>query len=262
MTPSHVVMFSGGIASWAAAERTVARHGAAGTVLLFCDTLIEDADLYRFLDEAAAHVGAELVKIAEGRDPWQVFRDSKFLGNSRIDPCSRILKRELAATWLSGHAPGATIVIGYDWSEAHRLPATVRRYKALGHRVEAPLTEKPYLTRTEMFAELKRIGIAAPRLYAAGFSHNNCGGFCVKAGQGHFATLLKTLPDLYAYHEAQEQEFRQFIGRNVSILSDTNTGVKHPLTLRTLRERIQAGRQIDLFDIGGCDCMGDPADSE
>ena len=41
----HVVMFSGGAGSWAAAKRVVEAHGAASTTLLFCDTRIEDAGI-------------------------------------------------------------------------------------------------------------------------------------------------------------------------------------------------------------------------
>ena len=70
-----------------------------------------------------------------------MFRDKRMLGNSRIDPCSRILKRELAAKWLKANAPGATVVVGIDWLEGHRLPPIVARYGAMGHPVEAPLMD-------------------------------------------------------------------------------------------------------------------------
>lgn len=46
------------------------------------------------------HVGGEFIRLADGRDIWQVFRDVKFLGNTRIDPCSRVLKRELMRKWV------------------------------------------------------------------------------------------------------------------------------------------------------------------
>jgi 3'-phosphoadenosine 5'-phosphosulfate sulfotransferase (PAPS reductase)/FAD synthetase len=59
----HVVMFSGGIGSWAAAKRVAERHGTSTLTLLFTDTLIEDADLYRFLVDAAENVGAKLARI-------------------------------------------------------------------------------------------------------------------------------------------------------------------------------------------------------
>jgi hypothetical protein len=39
-----IVMFSGGIGSWAAAKRVAERHGTDNLTLLFTDTLIEDGD--------------------------------------------------------------------------------------------------------------------------------------------------------------------------------------------------------------------------
>src|SRR5688572_15760444 len=118
----HVVMFSGGLGSWAAAKRVATRYGTKNLTLLFCDTLIEDEDLYRFIGEAAENVGAPLIRVADGRTPWQVYKDERFLGNARIDPCSRVLKREPAARWLNDNcAPKSTIIhLGIDWTESHR----------------------------------------------------------------------------------------------------------------------------------------------
>lgn len=250
-------MFSGGVGSWMCAKRVSERHGVENLTLLFTDTRMEDEDLYRFLDQAAADLGAPLVKIADGRDPWEVFRDSRFLGNSRVDPCSKILKRQLADKWLAKHFDAAeTIVyVGIDWTEEHRFARLKTRKADQGWTYEAPLTEPPYVTKREMFDALEAAGIAVPRLYRLGFSHNNCGGFCVKAGHGHFANLLRQLPDRYAYHEKQEQEFREFIGKPVSILTDTKGGTKKPLTLKDFRIRLESGGQVDLFDIGGCNCF-------
>lgn len=61
----HIVMFSGGVGSWAAAKRVAERHGTADLVLLFADVLMEDSDTYRFLGEAARNVGGELVRIID-----------------------------------------------------------------------------------------------------------------------------------------------------------------------------------------------------
>lgn len=249
-----VVMFSGGIASWAAARR-LADAGEAMT-LLFTDTRSEDTDLYRFLDEAAADIGAPLVRIADGRDIWQVFRDERMLGNTRADPCSKILKRELSRRWLDEHAPDATLVMGYDWTEVHRLERTQARWAP--RPVIAPMTEPPYRLRSELMADLEARGIRPPRLYGMGFSHNNCGGGCVKAGLGHFTHLLRTLPDVYDQWERNEESLRADLG-NVSILRDRTGGETTPLTLRELRERVEAGRPMDMWDIGGCACFDEPA---
>ena len=250
--PSYVVMFSGGIASWAAARRLVDRDGPDDMVLLFTDTMTEDPDLYRFLDEAAEDIGAPLVKIADGRDIWQVFKDVRMLGNSRIDPCSKILKRDLSRKWVKENAPGATLVMGYDWTEVHRLERTQARWSPTP--VIAPMTEPPFRLRAELTADLETRGIAPPRLYGMGFAHNNCGGGCVKAGMGHFTHLLRTLPEVYDQWERNEEELRSQLG-DVSILRDRSGGESSRLTLKELRERVEAGRPIDMWDIGGCACF-------
>lgn len=256
----HVVMFSGGIGSWAAAKRVAAQHGSADLTLLFSDTLMEDEDLYRFLDEGARNVGGELVCIADGRTPWQVFHDERFLGNSRIDPCSKILKRQMAARWLREHCDPATstIYVGIDWSESHRFTRLRDRWAADGWRYEAPMCDAPYLTKRDMLAWLRAEGIRPPRLYEMGFEHNNCGGFCVKAGQGHFVRLLKAMPGRYTIHEERELAFRAEIRADATILTDrSGDGQRKPLTLRDLRLRVQGGGDVDLFDIGGCGCFVD-----
>lgn len=259
-------MFSGGIGSWAAACRVADQHGTADMTLLFTDTLIEDGDLYRFLREATANIGAPLVSLAEGRNPWEVFRDERFLGNSSVDPCSKILKRQMADRWLKANCdPCDTIVyVGIDFTEAHRFDdgkgAGLRpRRAADGWRYEAPMCDPPYMMKADMLKLLAEHQIRPPRLYAKGFSHNNCGGFCCKAGQGHFALLLRELPAVYLEHEAEEESLREFLGKDVSMMSDrTGDNIKKPLTMRTLRERIQAGAQVDMFtDVGGCGCFVD-----
>lgn len=255
-SPRRVVLFSGGAASWAAARRIADREGIEGLVLLFTDTLTEDEDLYRFLTEAAEDIGAPLVRLSDGRDIWQVFKDERYLGNTRADPCSRILKRELSRAWLDEHAPDAAIVIGFDWTEVHRLDRA--RVAWAPRAVEAPMVEPPYRLRAEIIGDLRARGIEPPRLYGLGFEHNNCGGGCVKAGQGHFAHLLSVFPARFAEWERKEEEVRQHIGANVSILRDRRGGETSVMTLRALREEVEAGVSQPLWDIGGCACFEEP----
>ncbi|MEK5358187.1 hypothetical protein [Paenibacillus sp. FSL L8-0709] len=51
---------------------------------------------------------------------------------------------------------------------------------------------------------LKKHNILQPRLYDLGFTHNNCAGRCVKAGQKHFRTLRETRPEVF--YKLLEQE--------------------------------------------------------
>lgn len=300
MIHQRVVMFSGGEGSWAAARRVAERHGTANLTLLFTDTLLEDTDLYRFLIEGACNVlgvpaPADLVKaaasmpefhedeeariaalkslrervtvylpplvwLAEGRDPWTVFFDERFLGNSSKDPCSKILKRKQIDGWMSEMCDPslATFYVGIDWAEKHRYERLRDRHADHGWHYEAPLCDAPYLTKIDVARAVREQGIRRARLYTLGLSHNNCGGGCIKAGQGHWLRVYRMLPKVYAWWEAKEQAIREYLGKPVSILTDrSDDNVKKPLTLRELRERIENSGQIDMFDMGGCGCFAD-----
>ena len=264
----HIILFSGGVGSWMAAQRVKKEFGPENMILLFTDTMIEDKDLYRFLEEAADNIGAPLVRVADGRTPWSVFHKQRMMANTRADPCSRILKRELGDKWIeSRFTPSECVVyVGIDWSEINRFEGGKKtktgvtlglRRRKLPYIYEAPMIKPPYMSKRGMLDELILIGIKPPRLYAMGFPHNNCGGFCVKAGQAHFKLLLENFPERYNYHEKMEERFRQYVGKDVSILRDRRGGPVKPLTLRQHRENIEAAAPIDELDFGGCGCYVD-----
>ncbi|WP_144240485.1 hypothetical protein [Paenibacillus sabinae] len=282
-----------------AAKRDADANGTDDMVLLFTDTLIEDKDLYRFMIESAAYLFklpkplhlisrcssipdvdkdidvrkvylAELAAattayipqlrwISDGREPWEVFRDRRWIGNSRVAQCSEELKQKLSRNWVKDrYKPGdAVIYFGIDWTEMHRIEGIEKGWSP--YECRFPMTEQPYLYKSDMLHGLKRYGIKAPRLYNMGFAHNNCGGFCVRGGQGHFINLLQENRELYLYHEAQELEMQEYLGRpDVTILTRTVKGQEESLSLRKLREEWDTGlglqTRIDLGDIGGCGC--------
>ena len=258
---NYVVMFSGGIGSWAAARRIVDQHGAENVTCLFSDVkgdnldpnIGEDLDTYRFIDDAMVDLGCAYVRVADGRDIWQVFKDRRFLGNSRQANCSHTLKQAPAKKWLKENTTPAThaIVIGIDWTEMHRIPAIEKAY--LPYTVSFPMCDPPYVSKHIMIEQAQQRGLKAPRLYELGFSHNNCGGGCVRAGQGQFRQLLEVMPDRYATWERKEQEVRDYLDKDVTILKETKGGVRKNLTLVELRER--APDAVDMLDIGGCGCF-------
>ena len=260
----HIVMFSGGAGSWATAMLLKEKYGTDDLYLVFADTLVEDEDLYRFIEEAAAQIGGHLIHLKDGRDIWQVFKDNKFLGNSRLANCSKFLKQRPSREWLEANAtPDNCIVyVGIDWSETHRLPAIVNAY--LPYKAEAPLCEPPYLEKQQILDWMAREGIEPPRLYAMGFAHNNCGGFCVRSGQAQFKRLYQLMPERYAYHEGKEEELRQYLGKDVSILKDRRGGTTKPLTLKDFRNGLEEANQKieDEDDWGGCGCFVDNPNAE
>ena len=259
VTERHVVMFSSGISSWAAAQRVKEAHPQEEILLLFADVKMEDEDNYRFLVDAVHNLALPVIWPVDpkGRDVWDVFRSERFLGNTRADPCSKFLKRQPMRRWLEKNCDPkkTTVYIGYDWEEPHRIENAARYWKPWPLR--APLAEPPFLSKDQVMdlARDQDPPLEPPRLYAQGFPHANCGGFCVKAGQAQFLHLLKTMPDRYAYHEEKERQFRAWIGKDVAILRDRTGGTTKPLTLEALRRRHESGGKIDLFEWGGCNCM-------
>jgi len=259
----HIVMMSGGIGSWAAAKRVANQIGTEDLIMLFTDTKFEDEDTYRFLHEAADNVGGQLEIIADGRDIWQVFEQNKFLANSRVDICSRVLKRELADKWIAERftPETATIYVGIDWSEEHRYTRMARRKLPWVYR--APLCEPPYLTKMQLHKWAEEEGLKQQRLYTMGMPHANCGGGCVKAGVGHWRHLFKEWPERYALWEQKEQELYEKVPNAKPFLKMTRDNETFYLSLKELREKYLEPEaegervQMDLFDWGGCGCFAD-----
>lgn len=198
--------------------------------------------------------------VCDGRTPWEVFEDVRMIGNSRIDPCSRILKRELLDKWRDKNCmPEDTIVyVGIDWTEKHRLDRLQERVKPW--KYEAPFCAPPYRLKSEMLKDLESRGIKRPRLYDMGFPHNNCGGFCIKAGHSAFRLLLKNMPERYAEHEAHEARLRK-MGIDGTILRDRSGGTTKPVTLKQFREwqeKLEWAANLPDDDLAaGCGCALD-----
>ncbi len=252
----HIVLYSGGLGSYFTAKRLIERGiDKEDIILLFTDTKIEDEDLYRFLKESTEKLEIPLTDYSDGRTVWDVFISHKFLSNSRVDHCSQDLKRRMSRKFIKQFSPEEVIVyLGYDWTEVNRFEKAQKAW--LPYILKCPLMEKPYLDKDEMKIKIEQEdNIKLPRLYTLGFQHNNCGGGCVKAGIGHFAHLLDVMPERFKLWEDKEQEIREFIGKDVSILRRTRKGIRSNFTLKQLREEREALSKEELCDIGGCGCF-------
>lgn len=248
----HIISYSGGLASFFEAKLSIEKYGKDNVELVFCDTKSEDKDLYRFLDDTEKYLDMKIIKLVEGRDIWQVAFDRNYMFNSMIAECSKDLKIEMFMWYLERYNQEDIIVhIGYDYTEVHRLEKTKPYYKC---KIESLIMET-FLTKGTMKDELCKIGILLPSLYREGFNHNNCGGFCFRAGIGHFKQLYLKRPKTYDYHMNKELELRKQIGKDVSILKRFGG----PYTLYQLKQDfIRNGTQLSFdeeLDIGGCSCF-------
>lgn len=252
----YIVNVSGGLTSFEALRRTLERHGKENTHAIFADTLIEDEDLYRFLDDQERYFGITIERVAEGRTPWQVMKDERCITMQSMAPCSKILKRKSIDRIITTRYEAGTFtrVFGMDWTERHRIK---RLTAALAPQpVWFPLNEAPYVDKCHIANFLEKIGIKVPRLYDMGFTHNNCGGGCVKAGFAHWAHLYYTMPERYAMWENKEEDIRQHLGKDVTILTRERQGETQRVTLQMFRQELESGNtNFDKNDWGGCGCF-------
>jgi hypothetical protein len=252
----YIVNVSGGLTSFEALRRTIERYGKENTHAIFADTRIEDEDLYRFLADQERYLGIEIERVVEGRTPFQVMKDERCITLHNMAPCSKILKRRSIDRLIAARYEAGTYtrVFGMDWTERHRIE---RLREALSPvPVWFPLNERPYVDKCHIANFLEKIGIAVPRLYTLGFTHNNCGGGCVKAGQAHWAHLYYTMPERYAMWEAWEEEMRTHLTKDIAILRERRGATSTTLTLRAFRLRLAAGdTNYDKDDWGGCGCF-------
>lgn len=249
-----VLMFSGGKGS-ALAGYLLKHQGYKNVTLYFNDTKTEDADLYRFTREVIEFLDYDFIEDSDGRDVWQVFKDSNYMGNTRSDLCSRILKRERSEKFREQFDPDLVIFAnGIDLWEEHRLEKAIplwEPYLLVSPLIDAKVYDKDLLWET-FTAES---GIKEPYLYTIGMSHNNCGGFCVKAGLAHYRQLLKKDRERYLYFERKEQEVYTKIGKTHPFLRKRIDNVVYYITLRQYREFLESGKPLtddDKNDFGGC----------
>jgi hypothetical protein len=252
---TYWISTSGGLGS--AISCLIAHERGLDFEMIFADTLIEDEDLYRFVWEIALKIGKPLIYLRDGRTPWEVFIDRKFIGNSRLAHCSQHLKTDMVRKYLDQHAlPGDQLVLGMDLSELDRIERAQTNWSP---RPVMSLLNELKCWRPQWDEILERWNIRKPRLYDLGFPHNNCGGMCVRAGLKQFATLLMHFPDRYKWHEQEELKAMAAIGPKAKpFLSKTINKQKFYMTMQGFRLLYEAGViQVDPYDFGGCACFVD-----
>ncbi|MED3709536.1 hypothetical protein P4502_09890 [Peribacillus frigoritolerans] len=255
--PVHVSMFSGGASSAYVAYNMVQTHGKENTILFFTNTLWEDEDNYRFMDEVAEYIGLEITERMDGRTPEEVFYDSRFLGNSRLAKCSEELKVYQTIVFLEElrdvHNLEPILYFGIGPHEKHRADNLKDFYE---HNPIEPIeTRFPMIDTFKSDFDIKSIienewGIKLPRMYDLGFSHANCAGRCVRGGYEHYKHLYQVWPHQYLKQEEMEERFRKHFEKNVSILKKDGK----PYTLKEYREQIleklnQDEKHIELREL-------------
>lgn len=173
---TYQISFSGGMGS--AISALVAYEQGLDFNLIFADTLIEDEDLYRFNKDIANAVGKEIIALTDGRTPWDVYLDKRWIGNTRTAHCSTELKTKPVMRWLADNSKESDpLVLGMDWSEQDRIDRASVNWQP---RPVVSLLNKFKITRPMFEPILRKYGIKRPRLYDQGMSITTVAGFAAK----------------------------------------------------------------------------------
>ena len=251
----YQISFSGGIGS--AISALIAHENGLDFNLIFADTLIEDEDLYRFNRDVARACGKEIIVLTDGRTPWDVYRDKRWIGNTRTAHCSTELKTKPIKAWLEKNASqNDPLVLGMDYSELDRIERAQTNWYP---RPVVSLLNEYKVWRPQYDSILAKHGIKRPRLYDQGYEHNNCGGFCCKAGLVQFERLYRTNRKRYLYHESEMERVMGEIGPTAKpFLRKSDRGDTQYITLRDFRKELDSGTaELPMFDSAGCGCFTD-----
>lgn len=221
---NHIIFFSGGKSSFSVADYVKTHYPYDNIVLYFTDTLWENEDLYRFIDEASDKLMLPMLTHSMGLNPIQLMFEKRLVFNSMIGDCSKILKMKVARDFLKkGVIPkiqkwrnkkylkdedfvtDATLYFGIGFEEMHREGPIRKNWKPFD--VGMPLIDN----MINNDAVLKKYNIRQPVLYDYGFSHNNCNGRCVKAGMGHYRNLKAKMPEVFDEILKQEHHMKMYV---------------------------------------------------
>jgi len=279
MPVKHIVSVSSGAPSALLALKVVERYGKENVICLFADTLVEDADNYRFLYDLRQR-GLDIEYVCDGRTPEDLQREQSTLFTQFLAPCTRILKLEPIRNfvqWLQSCGYLVHMHIGYTLEDSKprsdkpdgRQTDTKAAWLQNGVLARFMLVEEKY-SKQRVFNELKMHGLKIPRAYSSDFgklSNANCGGQggCVKGGKSYMQKMLVFNPVGYARREKLEAEIRytqykKQRNRGVRVadvklyaqLRDTTRPSGH-ITLKTFREQYEAAeannKQLQMFTL-------------
>ena len=246
----YISSLSGGVASAVAHHRAIERYGKENVIAWFSDTLYEDDDLYRFLEDLEKYWDQKIIRHTEGLNPLEVSEKQHMIFNQKIAACSKVLKMKPFADFVKEYSKPVTVLLGMDWSEQHRMEAPKKNYEKIeGVTVDYPLMWKPY--DWDVFKTVESWGIEIPRMYKMGFPHNNCGGRCFRQGKNEWLRLRDNFPERFKQVRDWE-EAQQAIGdarKDYAICRDQSGGEVKPLSLRDIEsDKITSQQgQEDLF---------------
>ena len=245
---------SGGAASAIAAMRCLEWYGADRLTLVNADTGCESNGNYALVDALESTSGINIVRLNQGKDIWDVFDEHGVMRmlSGACKASVELKQKPLDNYTRSTFSPDDVLIaFGLSWTEPERQNRLATRLEP--YQVFYPLNVSPQLTDCGIVAELERYGLPESMAYNLGYSHDNCKGGCVLAGQAQWAGLLDDDPEHFSYCEQRERVFYDRTG--FTILKDRRGGETKSYPLSQLRVDKAAGRRFRGTWRSTCGCM-------
>lgn len=195
---------------------------------------------------------------------FELINHTRFMPNSRIDSCSKALKRRKSQSWIKKNFKNpddVSIYVGIGIWEEHRVKRAAKNWEP--YQLSSPLVNYQVFEQDIEKEAFEVTGVNLPYLYQIGLSHNNCSGFCVKAGLSHYRQLLKEDRNLYLEHERNEELLYEKNSNLKPFLQSQVNKVRYYITLKQYRLYLEEGlpywngdvkpRDFDEMS-GSCSC--------
>lgn len=263
MENAYFVSVSGGLSSAATLLRCMEIYPHDEIFPVFCDTLWEDQDTYRFIDDLE-QITKPFEKLRVGKTPADVSDDQHMIFNSRVAKCTQVLKTVPIQNYVKSiDADRKFMCIGFNMKDRFqkaksnqpygRLPGPVHNWIKIGVHVKYPLWFYPRIVNPRRYVEDR--GLTVPKAYDyqdMGYNFtSNCGGGCFKAGVKYWRGLLQVNPERFI--ERMEWESNKRLDPKFSsyaILTRVINGEKVAFPLEELyNETMKNPRQMNLFSM-------------
>ncbi len=285
LTMKYIVSISGGLGSAEALKRAIEKFGKENVIAIFADVkgtgehsymkmpvitkLLheryggEHRDLYRFIWRLSYHFDIPIERIGTDESIWDVFARKRamrlVIGKVFFCVASEELKRRAIARWIQENVKeDFTLILGMAWDEEHRVKSASHWWaKWFGRDIPVISLngESPVATNESTALYFIQNEIEISSSYKDEFEHDNCGGGCTQAGQGHYANLYHKRPMVYYYWAWMEYMLGRYLGEYYTILKDERDGKTKRLSLTDFIPRILAKDYRKQEGIA-CSCFG------
>jgi len=211
-----ICWFSGGVTSAVAVNDAIQIYGIENCRIVFIDTMNEDKDTYRFLDDCEKLYGKsiEMIKNHEYKkiqDVWIKFTGLNFAHGAI---CSSELKRAVRLKFQAANNFSYQ-VFGFDTSEPNRAKSFTLNYS--NANAIYPLLFHGR-SKVDCITILEGLGIDIPRVYKWGFHNNNCMKTgCVQGGIGYWQLMHKKRIGVYDAMADMEHYLTGLAGKPVTM---------------------------------------------